>query len=76
MKQNRFEGLTKIAYAICYVILVFCLLVKVRQCVENFLVGTTFYETSMVLQGDTKFPEITFCSRTSHGLKEDVLQVT
>ena len=48
---------------------------KIKHCIENFLQGTTFFDTSMVKQDDTRFPEITLCSKTPYGLKNDVLEV-
>ena len=75
IKQIRFKGLTRIAYGICYAILVIYLSLKIKDCVENFLKGTTFYDTSMVKQDDTRFPKITLCSKTQNGLKKGVLEV-
>ena len=48
---------------------------KIKECVENFLQGTTFFDTSIVKQDDKRFPEITLCSKTRYGLKNDVLEV-
>ena len=75
MIKTRLQGLVKTAYVICYAILVIYLLNRIWQCVENYFEGTTFYETSMVKQDDTKFPEITLCAQNHLGLKDDVLQV-
>ena len=75
MLKNRLQGLARMAYVICYAILIIYLLNKIKQCVENYYEGTTFYETSMVKQDDTTFPEITLCAETHLGLKEDVLKV-
>ena len=75
MIKTRLKGFAKTAYVICCAVLGIFLLNKIRQCVENYFEGTTFFETSMVKQRTTTFPEITLCANKHLGLKDDVLQV-
>ena len=56
-------------------ILVIYLLIKIKECIENYIAGSTYYNTSVVRQDDVTFPELTLCSDEHLGLKANVLKV-
>ena len=66
--------LLQIFYASCYIALVFSLIVQVSQCIKKFTDGSTYYDSSVVRQKKTLFPDITVCGNM-FGLKEAKLKV-
>ena len=75
MGPTSFKKISRIAYQLCYVVIVISLSTKVFQCVQKYLTDSTYYETAVVEQAEVSFPDITLCSANSYGLKEDVLKV-
>ena len=75
MKTLGARWLIKTVYCICCMILVIYLLIKIKECIENYIAGSTYYNTSVVRQDDVTFPELTFCSDELLGLKSNVLKV-
>ena len=75
MKTLGVKWLIKTVYGFCCMILVIYLLVKIKECIENYIAGSTYYNTSVVRQDDVTFPELTFCSDELLGLKSNVLKV-
>ena len=66
--------LLQIFYASCYIALVVSLIVQVSQCIKKFTDGSTYYDSSVVRQKITLFPDITVCGNM-FGLKEAKLKV-
>ena len=66
--------LLQIFYASCYIALVVSLIVQVSQCIKKFTDGSTYYDSSVVRQKKTLFPDITVCGNM-FGLKEAKLKV-
>ena len=64
----------QIFYASCYIALVVSLIVQVSQCIKKFTDGSTYYDSSVVRQKKTLFPDITVCGNM-FGLKEAKLKV-
>ena len=75
MKTLGAKWLIKTVYGFCCTILVIYLLVKIKECIENYIAGSTYYNTSVVRQDDVTFPELTLCSDEHLGLKANVLKV-
>ena len=70
-KETGLQWLWKLIYALCYIVLWVILVTKLYACVERFVIGSTFYESEVVKQQHTLFPELTLCSGNRMGLKKD-----
>ena len=75
MGRTSFKKVSRLAYQLCYIVIVISLSTKVYQCVQKYLTDSTYYETAVVEQAEVSFPDITLCSANSYGLKQDVLEV-
>ena len=74
-KETGLQWLWKLIYALCYIVLWVILVTKLYACVERFMIGSTYYESEVVKQQHTLFPELTLCSGNRVGLKRDFKKI-